>query len=197
MGRLRHSRLGLAALVAAVVLVAVSVPTALALLDDDGDPVANEHAGQTTTAVDHSAHPVAGNFKPNETVLEDCEGGDRACLEQATATSPTRKGRRPRSTASTRRSSASPRSRPAVTGSSTRSARRRSPASRGTSPRRSRPAGPPAGPATTTASSSGRSSRSRTATTRGPSRASSATTRTSRATRSSTTSASTGSGTAS
>lgn len=61
--------LGLLSL-AALALAALAV----AVLADGGSG-----AAQTTTA--QPRHPVAGNFKPDETTLEDCS--DQLCLEQA------------------------------------------------------------------------------------------------------------------
>ncbi len=53
----------------------------LAGCGDDGrqDAGKDEASGHTTGG----AHPVAGNFKPDGTVLEDCSAGDARCLEQA------------------------------------------------------------------------------------------------------------------
>jgi hypothetical protein len=43
----------------------------------------DEHAGHTTTSA-HGAHPAAGNFVPDQTVLADCPGDDaNRCYEQA------------------------------------------------------------------------------------------------------------------
>lgn len=55
-------------------------------------------AGDATTVAAHAssdpAHPIAGNFEPDETRIDDCEG-DFACLEQAFGNLAYREGPKP------------------------------------------------------------------------------------------------------
>src|SRR5918992_73076 len=66
---------------AAVLLAALAFVSGCGGNGDSAAP-----AGPKTTTAGHEdggdAHPVAGNFEPDETRLEDC-AGDFACLEQA------------------------------------------------------------------------------------------------------------------
>ena len=77
MRRPRLSRLTLALATLAVLLIAAAVAAAVVARDEDDAPPAAAHDGAATE------HPVAGQFKPDDTRLEDCDEGDRACLEQA------------------------------------------------------------------------------------------------------------------
>ena len=68
---------------AAVVLLlaAVAVPSAIALLGDDDAPKPRRHASHGADA--RNAHPVAGNFRPDGTRLEECPAKGARCYEQA------------------------------------------------------------------------------------------------------------------
>ena len=61
---------------------------AVAVIADDGSGTP-----QTTTAA--PLHPVAGNFEPDETKLEDCSDDDCPASSRPTGTSPTARARQP------------------------------------------------------------------------------------------------------
>ena len=69
--RSRRARL---ALLATAVIVAAAVPAGILLAQDSPEP--------PSAAADRSAHPAAGNFRPDDTSLAECRG-ERDCLEQA------------------------------------------------------------------------------------------------------------------
>ena len=64
---------------------ALVVVLALAILGvgRDGDEPAQAAPATTTTATAHDAHPAAGSFEPDDTVLADCAADDWPCHEQA------------------------------------------------------------------------------------------------------------------
>ena len=68
-------RRGRLALLAIGVLVAVAVPAGILLAQGSDEP-------ERAAAADRSAHPVAGDFQPDDTSLAECRG-ERDCLEQA------------------------------------------------------------------------------------------------------------------
>jgi hypothetical protein len=78
---------------AAVLLAALAFVSGCGGNGDSAAP-----AGPKTTTAGHEdggdAHPVAGNFEPDETRLEDC-AGDFACLEQAFGNLAYREGPKP------------------------------------------------------------------------------------------------------
>jgi len=74
-----RTRLGIALLVAAAILGVA----AIALAGGHGDSDDGPHEGHTMTAATGGAHPVAGQFKPDETLLADCPADNQRCYEQA------------------------------------------------------------------------------------------------------------------
>jgi hypothetical protein len=84
-----RAKLPAALLVAGGLLVACAVAVALVQLNGNDEPEAASTNTTTMGAMTHSsgtstlpAHPIAGNFKPDETQLADCQG-DQRCYEQA------------------------------------------------------------------------------------------------------------------
>jgi hypothetical protein len=75
-----RTRLGIALLVAAGALGIA----AFAFGHGGGDDHPAGHEGHTTTSgAPGGAHPVAGTFEPDETLVADCTGEDQRCYEQA------------------------------------------------------------------------------------------------------------------
>src|SRR6188474_1714518 len=71
-----------------IALPAAALAVVLALViagaGRDADEPAQAAPGTTTaTTTNHDAHPAAGSFEPNDTVLADCEADDWPCHEQA------------------------------------------------------------------------------------------------------------------
>ena len=74
-----RTRLGIALLVAAAILGIA----AIALAGGHGGGDDGPHEGTRRPAATGGAHPVAGQFKPDETLLADCPAGNQRCYEQA------------------------------------------------------------------------------------------------------------------
>src|SRR6187431_398785 len=74
-------------LAAFIALPAAALAVVLALViagaGRGGDAPAQAAPATTTTATNHDAHPAAGSFEPDNTVLADCAGDDWPCHEQA------------------------------------------------------------------------------------------------------------------
>jgi hypothetical protein len=81
-----HGKLPLVLLVAATALLSFGVGSLLfpltGLGEEDGEATEVSTTGHSSGNGNLPAHPIAGNFKPDETELADCQG-DQGCYEQA------------------------------------------------------------------------------------------------------------------